>query len=347
MSPSIVLVTGTRSDSPTSLRCEISPLNSPSPYLLDCHVDTLLRVLDEGADLDQGIPEGHVDLDRLEAGGVRILFFSLWPSLDYLPDQSFERAMALGEALLAQIELHPQRMGLARTMQEARDLVAEGKLAAMMGVEGGHAIEEDLGKLRALADIGVRYMTLTWNNHLSWAESCQKPKDGSPKGLTSFGRRVLEEMYTLGVTADCSHVSPRTLRDVLEMDLPAPICSHSAARAVHDHCRNLADAEIEALATKGGAVGLVLYPGFLAEDAAGLPETLAHAEHILSVGGSSVLGIGSDFDGIEQGPEGLEDCTGLAGLVDAVAQRCGLTDEEKAGVAHANLMRVFEAWESV
>ncbi len=316
------------------------------PYLLDCHVDTLLRVLDDGADLARGIPEGHVDLDRLEAGGVRILVFSLWPSLDYLPDQAFARTMALAQALLTQIDLHPSRMGLARTMQEARDLVAEGKLAAMMGVEGGHAIEEDLGKLRALAEIGIRYMTLTWNNHLSWAESCQKASSDSPEGLTAFGRQVVEEMFRLGVVADGSHVSARTLRDVLEMDVPPPICSHSAARVVHDHCRNLADAEIEALAAKGGAVGLVLYPGFLGSGDVGVDQTLAHAEHMIRIGGSGILGLGSDFDGIEQGPEGIEDCSRLGSLVDAIATRCDLSDSARSGVAHANLMRVFEAWES-
>lgn len=315
------------------------------PYLLDCHVDTLLRVLDDGADLDEGIPQGHVDLDRLEAGGVRILFFSLWPSLDYVPDGSFERARSMAVALHDQVARHPERMGLARTMQEARGLVSQGKLAAMMGVEGGHAIEEDLGKLRALADLGIRYMTLTWNNHLSWAESCQKATADSPKGLTGFGRRVLEEMLELGVTADCSHVSPRTLHDVLEMDLPAPICSHSAARSIHDHCRNLADTEIEALAAKGGAVGLVLYPGFLAPESAGISEALAHAEHLIRVGGAGILGLGSDFDGIEHAPEGIEDCSKLRSLVDAIADSCDLTPDEKAGVAHANLMRVFEAWE--
>ncbi|MEZ5989091.1 MAG: dipeptidase [Planctomycetota bacterium] len=316
------------------------------PFLLDAHVDTLLRVLDDGADLAAGIPEGHVDLARLAEAGVGVLVFSLWPSLDYLPDRSFTRVVAMAEALRAQCARHPDRLGLARTAAEARALVAEGRLACMMGVEGGHAIEDDLGKLRALADLGVRYMTLTWNNHLAWAESCQRPTADSPRGLTDFGREVVREMHRLGVVADCSHVSPRTLHDVLDLDVPPPLCSHSGARAVHDHCRNLADAEIEAVAAKGGAVGLVLYPGFLT---GGGPCTLAdaveHAARFHAVGGPGVLGLGSDFDGIDLVPEGLEDAGRLPALVRGIRDRTGLDAEGLRGLCHANLLRVFAAWE--
>ncbi|MFQ5504032.1 MAG: dipeptidase [Planctomycetota bacterium] len=317
---------------------------SANPYLLDCHVDTMLRVVDDGADLAAGIPEGHLDLDRLERAGVRVVVFACWPSTDYLPDQSFARTVALAEAVHRQAELHRDRMELARRVGEARRIVSEGKVAAMLGVEGGHAIEEDLGKLRALAELGVRYMTLTWNNHLSWAESCQRRHDGVPKGLTEFGQRVVREMHRLGIVTDLAHVSPRTFADVLGMDLPPPMCSHSAARALRDHRRNLHDDQIEALSRHGGAMGLTLVPAFLSENP-DLNTAVEHALHILRVGGPKSLGIGTDFDGIKRGPAGLEDCSALPKLLGEIGTRGGLTPEELADVAHGNLLRVLEAWE--
>jgi len=315
-----------------------------TPFLIDCHVDTMLRVVDDAADLGEGIPEGHLDLDRLEKAGVRAVMFSCWPSLDYVPEGSFERAVALAEAVHEQAARHRDRMEVATKVSDVRRIVASGRLAAMLGVEGGHAIEEDLGKLRALAALGVRYMTLTWNNHLSWASSCQKPTDTSPNGLTDFGRRVVQEMHRLGVVADLSHVSPRTFDDVIEMDLPAPFASHVAARARYDHCRNLWDTQIEALASRDGVLGLTLVPGFLGPSA-NLETAVAHARHIVEVGGPGVLGIGTDFDGIDVGPIDLEDCTRLPALVDGIVTSCGLDRDQQRGVAHGNVLRVFEAWE--
>ena len=163
-------------------------------------------------------------------------------------------------------------------------------------------------------------------------------------GLTDFGHRVVEEMHKLGMVADLSHVSPQTFDDVLAMDLPAPFASHVASRSRHDHCRNLWDAQIQALAERGGVLGLTLVPGFLGP-AANLETAIAHARHIIDVGGAEVLGIGTDFDGIDVGPIDLKDCTGLPSLVDGVTDTCGLDAEQKRGIAHANVLRVFEAWE--
>jgi len=310
--------------------------------VFDGHVDTIQKVLDDGADLDAGVPGGQVDFDRLEEGGVRILCFACWVSPDYLPDRCFERAVSLLEAVHDLAARHPRRMAVAKTMAEAEGIAGSGRLAAVLGVEGGHAIEGDPGKLERFAELGVRYMTLTWNNHLPWAESCRERTAGAPVGLTAFGRKVVERMAGLGIAADLSHASPRTFADVLEMDVPPPLCSHSASSSVHEHCRNLSDGQIEALAARGGVVGLTFVPGFLASSGkADLRTVLRHAERILSVGGERVLGIGSDFDGIERGPEDLEDCSRIPCLLEALR----LGEEAEYLVASRNLMRVLEAWE--
>ncbi len=325
-----------------------NPSDEISPFLLDCHVDTVLKLVDYGRDFVRGIPDGQVDLPRLREAGVGVLFFACWVELAYLPDRCFARVNELIDGAEALAAAHRDKVGLARSMQEARDIQASGRLAIVLGVEGGHAIENDLGKLRHLADRGVRYMTLTWNNHLSWAESCQKPTESSPKGLTDFGRKVVSTMAERGMVADLAHVSPRTFDDVLEMDVPPPIDSHAAARSLCDHPRNLSDSQIESLAARGGALGLTLVPGFLSEksETADLDLAVTHALHILSVGGTGVLGIGSDYDGIDRAPLGLEDCSKLGKLATRIREDGELTHEEFIGFTHENLMRVFEAWES-
>jgi membrane dipeptidase len=319
-------------------------MSSSAPYLLDCHADTVMRVIDEGADL-ASIPDGHLDLDRLEEAGVGVQFFAIWVSPDYLPkgaepDRCFERANAMIDALEEQAHRHSGRMRICRTVSEIESCVAEGKLAACMGIEGGHAIEDDLGKLRALAERGVRYMTLTWNNHLSWAESCMKRRGGEPEGLSEFGREVVEEMAKLGVVADLSHVSPRTFDHVLAMDVPPPICSHSCARALREHPRNVDDGRLAALGRKGGGFGLNFLPAFLGkpEDVT-IDTVVEHAKHILEVGGPELLMLGSDFDGIEHTPAGLDDARDMRKLFDRIAT------PDPVGLAHGNMLRVLRAWE--
>lgn len=314
-------------------------MSAPAPYLLDLHADTVLRLVDDGADLAR-IPEGQLDLERLELAGVRVQFFAIWVATKYLPEGCFERALAMLAALEAEAERHRDRMRICRTSQEIEDCVAEGKLAACIGIEGGHAIEDDLGKLRELAARGARYMTLTWNNHLRWAESCQKRRGGEPHGLTDFGREVVLEMARLGVVADLSHTSPRTFDDVLALDVPPPMCSHSCARALREHVRNVDDARLEALAARGGVFGLTFEPAFLREPGrADIEDARRHAQHVLGVGGPELLAFGSDFDGIDAVAEGLEDTLGLRRLFES------LDSPDPIALAHGNVLRVLRAWE--
>ncbi len=268
-------------------------------------------------------------------------FFAIWVSPEYLPDRCFERAMAMIDTLEEQAAKHADRMRLCRSRSEIEACVAEGKLAACIGIEGGHAIEGDLGKLRALAARGARYMTLTWNNHLDWAESCQRNRGDAPKGLTDFGRDVVHEMHRLGMIVDLSHVSPRTFDDVMRLDLPPPICSHSCARSLREHVRNVDDQRLELLADRGGILGLCLLPSFLAGrvEGASIEDALDHADHILRVGGPGLLALGSDFDGIESVARGLEDVSKLRGFVERI------DTGDPVGLAHGNVLRVLQAWE--
>jgi membrane dipeptidase len=278
-------------------------------------------------------------------------------------------------------ERHPEAFRLVGNGAQLAAARAEGVSAGIAGIEGGHALEEDLAKLEWLFERGLRCLTLVWNNHLSWIRSCQGGAGaGVPEGLSGFGREVVRRMNALGIVVDLSHAGERAFLDALETSTRPVIASHSACRALHDHPRNLGDEQLRALARRGGVVGIVFHPGFLdrgarAEEArvrglpayAGIPSgapaarfleqqrvmrasaaplpaarLIEHVVHAVEVAGIDHVGLGSDFDGIERGPEWLEDARGYAVLTELLAQR-GFADEDLLKVLGGNMERVFRA----
>ncbi|MEW6073651.1 MAG: membrane dipeptidase [Planctomycetota bacterium] len=311
--------------------------------VFDAHVDSIGRALDEGHDLGVRGP-GQLDLERAREGGLGAAVFACWVDPARFLPGAFSRARAMLAALHALAARHPSRVrlvGNARALAAAR---AEGRLAAVAGVEGGHAIEEDLAKLDFLFAHGLRAMTLVWNNHLSWIRSCQDGAgEGVPAGLGAFGRRVVARMGELGVLADLSHASERAVFDVLEVAAHPPIASHSGCRALHDHPRNLSDEALRRIGARGGVVGIVFHPPFLAPaQEAPLPAArlLAHIAHAAEVAGAANVGLGSDFDGIERGPEGIEDASRYGALAELLLGH-GFGAEETRGILGANFERVF------
>ena len=230
------------------------------PLILDGHIDTPQRMLDMGADITARLPDGHVDLPRMHEGGLSAAFFSIWVDARYGRGTAFQRALSLIGAVRALADTNPD-VELATTADEVRAAVARGHVAALMGVEGGHAIEGSLEKLDSLYRLGVRYMTLTWNNGNSWAGSATDPRRHG--GLTAFGRRVVRRMNELGMLVDVSHVSDSTFWDVLATTTRPVIASHSSCRALARHPRNLTDDQLRAIAQNGGVVGINFYPVFL------------------------------------------------------------------------------------
>jgi membrane dipeptidase len=232
------------------------------PIIVDGHIDTPQRMLDLKDDITRRLADGHIDVPRMREGGLTAAFFSIWVDARYVRGTAFRRALDLIGAVRALADTSPD-VELATTADDVRAAAARGHVAALMGVEGGHAIENSLEKLDSLYRLGVRYMTLTWNNGNDWAGSSTDPKRHG--GLTSFGRQVLGRMNQLGMLVDVSHVSDATFRDVLAASTRPVIASHSSCRVLAHHPRNLSDEQLRAIARNRGVVGINFYPVFLDE----------------------------------------------------------------------------------
>jgi len=243
-----------------------------SALVIDTHVDTPQRFLDESFDLATVTPvaEGHMDLQKIRAGNLGAEFFSIW--VDPTRHTRFaHRALRLIDAVYEQARKHPADMIMAFSTSDilAARRSSKQKLAALMGVEGGHAIENDLGILRDFYRLGVRYMTLTWSNTNEWADSSGDIDDKAVvhhDGLTDFGKQVVREMNRLGMMVDISHVSDKTFFDALSVTQAPLLASHSSARALTAHPRNMTDEMVKAVAKNNGVVMVNFFSAFIDED---------------------------------------------------------------------------------
>jgi len=235
-----------------------------SAIVLDTHADTPQRLLFEKIDLGARDPKGHLDIPRMREGGLDAVFFSIWTPSRVDGRPGVKRALDLIDAVREQVRRHPQDLALATTAAEVRSAHKQKRIAVLMGMEGGHMIDDDLGVLRLYAALGVRYLTLTHSAPTNWADS----SGGDPKhnGLTAFGKSVVQELNRLGVLVDISHVSDKTFYDVLETSRAPLIASHSSCRALCGHARNMDDEMIRALARKGGVIQINYHIGFLSQE---------------------------------------------------------------------------------
>ena len=240
-------------------------------YVIDTHNDMPSRILDDGYDADVRHPpgfgktEGNTDFPRLVESGMTAEFMSAWVDAPYADraGASFARAMQHIETIHAFVDRHPDRLLFATTAADVRRAKVEGKIAILIGVEGGHAIEGSLDRLRDLHARGARYLTLTWNNGNAWAGSSIGEGNTRTGGLTPFGRDVVREMNRLGMLVDLSHVSDSTFYDALAVSTVPVIASHSSARALSDVPRNLTDDQLRAIARNGGVVNVNFYSRFI------------------------------------------------------------------------------------
>ena len=230
--------------------------------IVDTHIDTPQRLLDEGFDLAPRDAYGHIDLPRMREGGLDAAFFSIWVDpRKYKEDGAVERALQLIATVYEQVERHPNDLLLARTAGDIRRAHREGKVALLMGLEGGHPIEDNLRILRTYAELGVRYMTLSHSINNHWADSSTDEPEHN--GLTDFGRQVVQEMNRLGVIVDISHVSDKTFYDALEVTQTPVIASHSSCRALVGIPRNMSDDLLRAVAKNGGVVQIAMGSWFV------------------------------------------------------------------------------------
>ncbi|KAB2921342.1 MAG: membrane dipeptidase [Bacteroidetes bacterium] len=232
----------------------------------DTHNDVLLRAM-TGEDLSVATTNGHSDLVRLKQGGVDVQFFSVWCGDEYGHGRAYRRANAMIDTLGALIARSGGRAHLVRNARELDGALAKGRLAALIGVEGGHMIEDDPSKLDSLAARGMRYLTLTWNNSTTWATSAadeEEKGDSLPfQGLTDLGREIVKRMNRLGVMVDLSHTGERTFWDVLAVTTKPVLVSHSSVYSICPNRRNLKDEQIKAVAKNGGVICVNFYAGFI------------------------------------------------------------------------------------
>jgi membrane dipeptidase len=229
---------------------------------IDMHADTVQRVLDEDVDLQQQLNDGHFDAVRAKAGGLDAQFFSIWVE-PQLFGATGARAVKRADDQIAAIrdlaEKHPETWQLATSSTDVRRAAQDGKIAALLGLEGGYAVDEKLENVQRYYDLGVRYMSPAWSVSTSWAGS-SGDEAGASRGLNDFGKSVVREMNRLGMMVDVSHVSDKTFWDIVNTSTKPVIATHSACRAIADVPRNLTDEMIRALAHTGGVVNVIFYP---------------------------------------------------------------------------------------
>jgi membrane dipeptidase len=235
-----------------------------SSIVVDTHDDTTQSLLDSKFDLGERHASGSIDIPRMREGGMDAIFFSIWIPSKVTGPTAVQKALDQIDAVREQIRKHPKNLVLATSAEQIRQAHKDGKIAALMGVEGGHMIASDLGVLRTFAALGVRYMTLTHSGNDEWADS--STDKAVHNGLTDFGKDVVREMNRLGVIVDISHVSDKTFYDALEVSKAPLFASHSSCRAICDAPRNMTDQMIKDLAAKGGVIQINYHVGFLSQE---------------------------------------------------------------------------------
>ncbi len=311
--------------------------------ILDSHCDTPSELL-RGRDLHIDNPGAHVDFPKLRKAGVDACFFALYTSAELSPDQATRRALEMLSASLDAIEHEPD-FAVAVNATQVRENKASGKHSILFGMENGAPVQHSLSLLRLFHRMGVRYLTLTHNGDNEIADCAAEGKRWN--GLSPFGREVIAEMNRIGMIPDMAHVSDKTFYDCLAESSKPLVSTHSCCRALAGHARNMTDDMIRAMADKGGVIQINFYPVFLSDAFArdgkplpGVRDIVDHIDHAVRVGGIEAVGIGTDYDGIEVTPEGLEDVSCLGRVFDEMKRR-GYSDDAIGKVAGENFMRVF------
>ena len=356
--------------------------------LVDGHNDLAWELREAGAqDLDStdlAVPLGftHTDLPRLASGGVGAQFWSVYVPVSLAGEAAVATTLEQIDFVHRMIGRYPARLELALTAADVERIFAAGKIASLLGAEGGHSIASSPGVLRMLYRLGVRYLTLTHNANVPWADSAtDEPAAG---GLTDFGRQVVAEMQRLGMLVDLSHTAPGTMRDVFDTARGPVIYSHSSARALCDHPRNVPDDMLARLAAGNGVCMVTFVPAFVSQECrdweaglaaemrqrgldpdsptsrasarqerarrnpaprATLAQVADHIEHVREVAGVEHVGIGGDFDGTDDLPDGLTDVSCYPALFAELLAR-GWSEPDCAALAGGNILRVLREAEA-
>ncbi|MFP5503818.1 MAG: dipeptidase [Candidatus Sericytochromatia bacterium] len=302
--------------------------------VIDGHADTLTLAVDEGHQLVAGGTGNHIDVPRLEAAGVGVQTLTCWNEPHLIGHAAFARAMEKIGAFY-----QAQRQGGLRQVKSRADLEAPG-LGFILSLEDAAPCMGSVRHLEALYAAGVRMIGLTWNGRNEIADGVLV--GDKPGGLTKVGQVMVMAMEELGIVIDLSHIAEIGFWDVVEATEKPLACSHSNAKAVHEHPRNLTDAQIKAIADRGGVIGVCFAPAFLGPGEPGIEEVVRHIDHMCELAGPEVVGLGSDFDGIAKVPVGLEDVSKLPALTAALLAR-GYREDDLVKILGGNWKRVFSA----
>ncbi|MDQ3009109.1 MAG: dipeptidase [Acidobacteriota bacterium] len=335
--------------------------------VIDTHNDITSAITDEDFDMGARDASGknQTDIPRMKEGGLKAEFFAIYVAAKYAKEGgSARRAMDMIDGVYEQARRHPESLEMASGVDDIRRIHRSGKIAALMGIEGGHAIEDSLSALRLFHRLGIRYMTLTHTNTNNWADSAGgigNPPEKRHGGLSEFGKEVVREMNRLGMMVDISHVGDETFQDVIEVAQSPIIASHSSCRALTNVPRNLTDDMLKALAKNGGVIQINFYNGFInteyakpgdpvptkSAQTATLDMLMAHFEHAIKVAGIDHVGIGSDFDGVNGLlPPGMEEISKLPAITYELLKR-GHSEANVKKVLGENLLRVMAENERV
>jgi membrane dipeptidase len=369
-------------DSPTGGIAAARTLLDRHP-LIDGHNDLPWALRQAGSldpaktDIAAPVEFTHTDLPRLRAGGVGAQFWSVYVPAELQGEAAVTTTLEQIDLVRQLIARYPDALELALTSADVERITADGRLASLIGAEGGHSIASSMGALRSLYRLGVRYMTLTHNLNLPWADSAtDTPAVG---GLSEFGREVVREMQRLGMLVDLSHVAATTMSDALDVAEAPVIFSHSSARALCNHPRNVPDDILARLAGNGGVCMITFVPSFVSQACrdwelqvademqrrgldhrdisarkrlrkewlidhpqprATLRDVVAHAEHVREVAGVDHIGVGGDYDGVDRLPDGLEDVSRYPALIAALLD-IGWSEQDCGKLANGNLVRVL------
>ena len=309
--------------------------------IFDGHCDTLLEILAGKRKFEKRSTKGHIDLPRLREGGVTAQVFAVYLEDQYLPAGAVKQTLRMLDALHHELDAHPDAFTLATRAAGIEAAKREGKVAAVVGLEGAEALEGDLATLRMFYRLGVRLLTVAWSRRNQAADGVGELRTGG--GLTTHGVELVKECNRLGVLLDISHLAPAGVKEVLEISSQPVIASHSNAYALCAHQRNLTDEQLQAVARKGGVVCVVFVPVFITAERqdASLEKLLDHIDYIVRVAGIDHVGLGSDFDGFSPPPPlGLEDVTCMPGITAGLVQR-GYSEADVRKVLGENFLRVF------
>lgn len=314
--------------------------------VVDAHCDTIFHLADRPFKPDWrkrrlGVRDtaGHIDIPRLIDGGVDCQFFAIFVEAFYRPERALIRVLELIDSFQRELDENKAFIGLALSYDDVVEANRRGRIASLLSLEGGDAVQGGLAALRVLYRLGVRALSLTHNERNMLADGVSEAR--ARGGLTSMGVQVVEEMNRLGIILDVSHLSESSFWDALEVCRGPLIASHSNCRHLCDSPRNLTDEQIKAIADKGGVVGVSFSPSFLVKDGrATVKDVLNHVEHIVKVAGIDYVGLGSDFDGISSTPEGLEDVAKLPKITLELLKR-GFSEGEVKKVLGENFLRVM------